>query len=155
MSTYSSIPALTRRQKLRRLPWIALFLVLWGSVLVVIPALFLWVRNLPPITSPLAILVLWGYLFFAYSVTILRVEINDEFVEIASRSHTKRIPAGSIADVMTVRTRGKLKRIRLYDRSTHPIGTIYVVRGSRRLKRAEELLQELTALSEVNSAMPA
>lgn len=131
------------------------FLVLWGSVLVAIPALFLWIRNLPPIMSPLMILVLWGYLLFAYSVTILKVEINDEFIAIANRSHTRRIPVGSVANVLAVRTRGKLKRIKLYDRSTKPIGTIHVVRGSRRLERAEELLQELTSISEVNSAMPA
>jgi len=96
------------------------------------------------------ILVLWSYLLFAYSVTILRVEINDEFVAIASRSHTKRIPVGSIADVMTVRTRGKLKRIRLYDRSTHPIGTIHVTRGSRRLERPDDLLHELASISKAN-----
>ena len=107
---------------------------------------FEWIRGTSSDFVPYIILVLWVYLLYAYAATILNVEIDDSHVSVAIWARTKRIPLESIGSVNAVRSRGKLKKILLRDKATRPLGVIPIIRGSRRIDRAEELLAELESI---------
>lgn len=143
MSTYKTVPALTHKHKFRRLLWVSALLVVWGCVFVVLPDVFEWIRGTPSDFVPYIILGLWAYLLYAYAATILNVEIDDSYVSIAIWARTKRIPLESIGSVEAIRSRGKLRKILLRNHQTYSLGSIPIIRGSRRIDRAEELLAEL------------
>lgn len=143
MSTYPAVPALTGKHKLRRLLWVSALLVVWGCVFVVLPDVFEWIRGTRSNFAPYIILGLWSYLMYAYVATLLNVEIDDCHVSVAIWARTKRIPLESIGSVKAVRSRGKLRKILLRNHQTYSLGSIPIIRGSRRIDRAEELLAEL------------
>lgn len=127
-------------------------LIVWGCLLVAIPDLLDWVRGRPSVLAPVLVFVAFGYLLFAFAVTVLGVELDDETVAITTNLRTVRIPRQAIASVAAVRSGNKLKSIRLRDEQKRPLGTIPIVRGSRQIDRADQLLAELKTIADANAA---
>ncbi|MFI4871730.1 MAG: hypothetical protein ACIARQ_07955 [Phycisphaerales bacterium JB061] len=150
MSKYDSIPILTPRQRVRRLLFVFFILIVIASIYALVPGLYEWVRQLPAWGSLFWILIPWLNIGWIYSTTVLGVDTLGDEVVIHRRAGVKRVPLSSIAEIEPVRKKGKLVRIRLRDRLTRSLPTIPIISGTRRIENAEELLQELSSLSEAN-----
>jgi len=150
VSKYDSIPIVSGRQKAHRLLLAYFILIVIASIYASIPGFYEWARQLPAWVSLCWILMLWLYIGWIYSTTVLGVDTLGDEVVIHRRAGVKRVPHSSIAEIEPVRKKGKLVRIRLRDRLTRSLPTIPIISGTRRIENAEELLQELSSLSEAN-----